>query len=57
MLSQQSYGQAHLPNSETSPDWPRDFDFRAKYAEQQELISASEQRLPEADQQETARHE
>lgn len=57
MLSQQSYGQAHLPNFETPHDWPRDFDFRAKYAEQQELISTPEQKLPEADQQETARHE
>ncbi|GAB3385704.1 hypothetical protein GCM10027514_26070 [Azotobacter armeniacus] len=38
----QQHRQAASPAREQ--DWPRDFDFRAEYAEQQELLAPERQR-------------
>ncbi|WP_165494347.1 hypothetical protein [Azotobacter chroococcum] len=38
--------QRNTPSQEAERDWPRDFDVRAEYAEQQELLAAEREPLP-----------
>ncbi|MGC4010941.1 MAG: hypothetical protein QM805_19310 [Pseudomonas sp.] len=34
------------PKAPTQPTWPRDFDIRARYAEQQELLQPAPAKQP-----------